>query len=141
MAGYSGKSLTQKLGIKPGFAVAAIDPPANYRELLRPLPEGVRFCVASEKPHVIHYFCTERERLAKELPRLRKTMREDAMLWVSWPKKSSLLPTTVTEDVVREFALPLGLVDNKICAVDETWSAVRRVVRLVNRRPGAARPP
>jgi len=141
MAGYSGKSLTQKLGINPGFAVAAIDPPANYRELLRPLPEGVRFCAASERPHVIHYFCTERERLAKELPRLRQTMREDAMLWVSWPKKSSLLPTTVTEDVVREFALPLGLVDNKICAVDETWSAVRLVVRLVNRRAGAARPP
>jgi hypothetical protein len=138
MAGYSGKSLTQKLGIKPGFAVAAIDAAANYREVLRPLPEDVRFCAASEKPRVIHYFCTERERLAKELPKLCKSMRHDAMLWISWPKKSSLLSTTVTEDVVREFALPLGLVDNKICAVDETWSAVRLVVRLVNRRAGDA---
>ena len=121
--------------------MAAIEPPADYRELLQPLPEGVRFCAPSDKPHLIHYFCTERVRLGRELPRLRKTMREDAMLWVSWPKKSSLLPTTVTEDVVREVALPLGLVDNKICAVDETWSAVRLVVRLVNRRAGAAPPP
>jgi hypothetical protein len=141
MAGYSGKSLTQKLGIKPGFAVAAIDAPANCRELLRPLPEDVRFCAPSEQPRVIHYFCTEREHLAKELPRLRKSMRDDAMLWISWPKKSSPLSTTVTEDVVREFAQPLGLVDNKICAVDATRSAVRLVVRLVNRRAGAGPPP
>jgi hypothetical protein len=109
--------------------------------LLRPLPEDVRFCATSEKPEVIHYFCTERKRLAKELPRLRRTMRDDAMLWVSWPKKGARVPTTVTEDVVREFALPLGLVDNKICTVDKTWSAVRLVVRLVNRKAAAARSP
>lgn len=141
MAGYSGKSLPQKLGIKPGFALAAINPPAGYGELLGPLPEGVRFRAIREKPQLIHYFCTEQKRLAKDLPQLRRTMRDDAMLWVSWPKRSARLPTTVTEDVVREIALPLGLVDNKICAVDETWSAVRLVVRLVNRRPAANRLP
>ena len=141
MAGYSGKSLAHKLGIKPGFVVAPIAPPANYRELLQPLPQGVRFCAASEKPQLIHYFCTKRERLTRDLPKLRKTMRDDAMLWISWPKKSALVPTTVTENVVREVALPLGLVDNKICAVDETWSAVRLVVRLIHRKPAKVTPP
>jgi len=72
------------------------------------------------KPQLIHYFCTERAGLAKDLPVLRRKMRDDAMLWVSWPKKSAGLPTTVTEDVIRELALPLGLVDTKVCAVDET---------------------
>lgn len=135
MAGYSGKPLAQKLGIKAGSRLALIDPPPNYKELLAPLPEGVRFCTVATKPDLIHYFCAERVRLARKLPALRKEMRDDAALWVSWPKESAGRPTTVTENVVREMALPLGLVDNKICAVDETWSAVRLVVRLVNRIP------
>ena len=134
MAGYSGKPLAQKLGVVAGSTVAAIGTPANYRELLGPLPNGVRFCAVNAKPQLIHYFCTERVRLAKDLPTLRRKMRDDAMLWVSWPKKSAGLPTTVTEDVVRELALPLGLVDTKVCAVDETWSALRLVVRLMNRK-------
>ena len=124
---YSGKPLAQKLGIKAGFAVAAIGAPQNYRELLDPLPDLVRFCTVEAKPQLIHYFCMERARLAKDLPAMRKQMRDDAMLWISWPKKSAALPTTVTEHLVREYALPLGLVDNKVCAVDETWSAVRLV--------------
>ena len=135
MAGYSGKPLAQKLGIKPGSTLAAIDPPANYAELLEPLPEAVRFCTVPDKPDVIHFFCMERSRLTKELPAFRKKMRDDAALWISWPKKSAALVTTVTADVVREVALPLGLVDNKICALDETWSAVRLVVRLIHRAP------
>ena len=134
MAGYSGKPLAQKLGIVTGSAVAAIGAPANYRKLLGPLPDGVRFCAVNAKPQLIHYFCTERVRLAKDLPLLRRKMRDDTMLWVSWPKKSAGLPTTMTEDVIRELALPLGLVDTKVCAVDETWSALRLVVRLVNRK-------
>jgi len=134
MAGYSGKPLAQKLGIVAGSAVAAIEAPANYRQLLKPLPNGVRFCAVNAKPQLIHYFCTERVRLAKDLPALRRKMRDEAMLWISWPKKNAGLATTVTEDVVRELALPLGLVDTKVCAVDETWSALRLVVRLVNRK-------
>ena len=133
-AGYSGKPLSQKLGIKPQSAVAAIGAPRNYRALLAPLPEGVRFRGVEAKPQLIHYFCTERARFAKDLPVLRKEMRDDAMLWISWPKKSAGVPTTITEDVVREFALPLGLVDTKVCAVDETWSALRLVVRVANRK-------
>ena len=134
MAGYSGKPLGQKLGIKTGFAVAPIGAPRHYRALLGPLPEGVRICTVEAKPQLIHYFCKERARFAKDLPVLRKKMRDDAMLWISWPKKSAGLPTTMTENVVREVALPLGLVDTKVCAVDETWSALRLVVRLANRK-------
>ena len=134
MAGYSGKPLAQKLGIKSGFAVAPIGAPRHYRALLRPLPVGVRFCTVEKEPDLIHYFCTDRARFAKDLSGLRKKMRDDAMLWVSWPKKSAGVPTTVTENVVRELALPLGLVDTKVCAVDETWSALRLVVRLANRK-------
>jgi hypothetical protein len=134
MAGYSGKPLSQKLGVVAGSTVAAIGTPANYQELLRPLPNGVRFCAVNAKPRLIHYFCTERVRLAKDLPTLRRKMLDNTMLWVSWPKKSAGLPTTVTEDVVRELALLLGLVDTKVCAVDETWSALRLVVRLMNRK-------
>jgi len=134
MAGYSDKGLAQKLGIVRGSEVAAIGAPTNYRKLLRPLPNGVRFCAVNAKPRLIHYFCTERVRLAKDLPVLRRQMRDDAMLWVSWPKKSAGVPTTVTEDVVRQCALSLGLVDTKVCAVDDTWSALRPVVRLVKRK-------
>ena len=134
MAGYSGKTLAQKLGIKARFAVAPIGAPRNYRALLGPLPEGVRFCTVETEPQLIHYFCKERALLAKDLPVLRRKMRDDAMLWVSWPKKSAGVPTTVTDGVVRELALSLGLVDTKVCAVDETWSALRLVVRLVNRK-------
>ncbi len=133
-AGYSGTPLAQKLGIKSGFAVAAINAPRNYRRLLAPLPPKVRFCSVQATPEVIHYFCTERARLTKDLPVLRGQMGETAALWISWPKKSSGLATTVTEDVLREIALPLGLVENKVCAVDETWSALRFVVRLANRK-------
>ncbi len=134
MAGYSGKPLAEKLGIKPGCTVAPINPPPHYRELLAPLPNDVRFGAPDDQPDVIHYFGTERTRLTKDLPRLHRQMRDNAALWISWPKKAAGLATTVNEDVVRELALPLGLVDNKICAVDETWSAVRLVVRLVNRK-------
>jgi hypothetical protein len=141
MAGYSGKPLAQKLGIVAGSAVAAIRAPENYRELLGPLPNGVRFCAVNAKPQLIHYFCTERARLAKDLAVLRKKMRDDAMLWISWPKKSAGVPTSVTEDVVRECALPLGLVDTKVCAVNETWSGLRLVVRLVNRKLTARQRP
>lgn len=141
MAGYSGKPLAQKLGIKAGFAVALIDAPRNYRTLLGPLPDGVRFSKVEAEPQLIHYFCRERAHLAKDLPVLRRKMRDDAMLWISWPKKSAGVATTVTEDVVRELALPLGLVDTKVCAVDETWSALRLVVRLVYRKLTARQRP
>ena len=130
MVGYSGRTLVEKLGIKPGYRVLAINAPAHYRDILRPLPHGVSFLSRPAK-HVdlIHMFVSRRSEIAKELPRQRRIMPDSGVLWVSWPKKASGLSTDVTEDVVREVALPLGLVDTKVCAVDDVWSGLKLMVR------------
>jgi len=149
MAGYSGTPLAKKLGIKPGHAVHAIDAPAGYRALLAPLPDGVTFVSRlSDSVDVVHVFVTKASTLAGALPRIRKEMRPDASLWVSWPKKaatrsrrsSDRLETDVTEDVVRAVALPTGLVDVKVCAVDDVWSGLKLMVRKALRETTTARP-
>ena len=135
MAGYSGTPLPQKLGIKPGTIVVAIDPPENYRKLLAPIPSGVNFAtrpVGNTK--FIHLFVKERRILQTQLQSLRQKVADDAAVWVSWPKKSSGVPTDVTEDVIRAVALPLGFVDIKVCAVDDTWSALKLMIRRENRK-------
>ncbi len=134
MAGYSGRPLAQKLGIKPGQKVATIGAPSGYRKLLAPLPKGVSFTteVAAEAPF-IHLFVKERTALARELKRMRRVLADAGVLWVSWPKKSSGVATDITEDVIRELCLPLGLVDVKVCAVDETWSGLKLMIRQENR--------
>ena len=135
MAGYSGTPLTQKLGIKPSTIVVAIDAPENYRKLLAPIPSGVNFAtrpVGNSK--FIHLFAKERRVLAEHLQQLRRKIADDAVLWVSWPKKSSGVPTDITEDVIRSVALPLGFVDIKVCAVDETWSGLKLMIRRENRK-------
>jgi hypothetical protein len=135
MAGYSGTPLAQKLGIKPGQEVLTINAPAAYSKLLAPLPEGVSFTrKAAAGAGFVHLFISERKGLEKELDRLRKLIADTGVLWVSWPKKSSGVATDVTEDVIREVALPLGFVDVKVCAVDETWSGLKLMVRRENRR-------
>ena len=135
MAGYSGTPLPQKLGIKPGLVVLAINPPDKYRRLLDPIPEGVTF---SERLNVgigfAHLFVRKYSELAKRLPVLRAKIADTGTLWISWPKKSAGVPTDVTEDVIRTLALPLGFVDVKVCAVDETWSGLKLMVRRENRR-------
>jgi hypothetical protein len=134
MAGYSGTPLPQKLGIKEGMIVVAIDAPENYRKLLAPIPSGVNFAtrpVGNSK--FVHLFVTRRSDLANRLSILRKKIAEDAAVWVSWPKKSSGVATDVTEDVIRAVALPLGFVDIKVCAVDETWSGLKLMIRRENR--------
>lgn len=129
-SGYSGTPLAKKLGIKEGSTVYAIDAPANYQELLAPLPEGVQFVTKlTASTEVIHLFVDKKQTLQKTLKSLRDKMPVDAMIWVSWPKKASKVPTDVTEDVIREVALPLGLVDIKVCAVSEVWSGLKLVVR------------
>ena len=135
MAGYSGTPLAQKLGIKAGERVVALGVPPGYRKLLSPLPKGVSFTkkIAADATF-IHLFVSERTTLEKELKRLRKLVADTGTLWVSWPKKSSGVATDVTEDVIREVALPLGFVDVKVCAVDETWSGLKLMVRRENRR-------
>ena len=134
MAGYSGTPLAQKLGIKPGHKIATIDAPAGYRKLLAPLPKGVAFTteIAADAPFV-HLFATKRQTLEKELKRLRRLLADTGVLWVSWPKKSSGVTTDITEDVIREVCLPLGFVDVKVCAVNETWSGLKLMIRRENR--------
>lgn len=129
-AGYSGTPLAKKLGIKASSRLMLLDAPEEYAALLDPLPDGVVFeKSASSRVDIAHIFVTRKEQLAVRLSALRKKLRPDAALWVSWPKKASKVPTTVTEDVIREVALPLGFVDIKVCAVSEVWSGLKLVVR------------
>jgi hypothetical protein len=135
MAGYSGTPLSQKLGIKPGMIVVAIDPPDHYRKLLDPIPSGVNLAtrpIGNSK--FIHLFVTRRSELSKQLLILRRKIAEAGVIWVSWPKKSSEMASDVTEDVIRAVALPLGFVDIKVCAVDETWSGLKLMIRKENRK-------
>ena len=130
MAGYSATPLSRKLGIKPGHSVHAIAAPRGYRAMLDPLPHGVTFTPRfSSAVDVVHVFATDQSALASLIPRIRKEMKPDAAVWVSWPKKASKVRTDVTEDVVRAIALPTGLVDVKVCAVDDVWSGLKLVIR------------
>jgi hypothetical protein len=128
--GYSGTPLVKKLGIKASCRLAVIDEPADYERLLAPLPAGVEIAgKAGPDVDAVHLFVTEKQKLAKQLAALRKKLAPEAAVWVSWPKKASKVPTTVTEDVIREVALPLGFVDIKVCAVTDVWSGLKLVVR------------
>ena len=130
MAGYSGTPLSKKLGIKSGHVVHAIAAPRGYRALLDPLPGEVTFTPRlSPGVDIVHVFVTELSALGSLIPRLRKVMKPDAAIWVSWPKKASKVKTDVTEDAVRAVALPTGLVDVKVCAVDDVWSGLKLVMR------------
>jgi hypothetical protein len=131
-AGYSGTPLPRKLGVKPGHRVALLGAPDGFE--LGELPDGVQLKRrAGGKADVILAFHTRRAELERRLPALRALMEPAAGLWIAWPKRASKLDTDITEDVVREIALPTGLVDNKVCAIDETWSGLRLVIRLEHR--------
>ena len=128
--GYSGRSLSDKLGMKPGSRVVALNAPPEYRSFLEPLPPGIVFGkMPGRTTDLVHLFVFERAALASTLAVLRRKLRPEAPVWVSWPKKSSKVPTTITEDVIREVALPMGFVDIKVCAVSEVWSGLKLVVR------------
>jgi hypothetical protein len=130
MAGYSGTPLAAKLGIKPGFTVFTYGAPENYASLLAPLPDDVLFVKRLTKSvDLIHLFTKSAAELDTRLRSWREAMKRDGTVWISWPKKASNVPTDITEDVIREVALPLGFVDIKVCAVDETWSGLKLVVR------------
>ena len=135
MAGYSGTPLAKKLGIKPGTRLLAVNAPADYAALLDPLPENVALLrTGSDELDVVHLFTKTRSELIKLIDRYMTKIKQEGAIWVSWPKKASGIPTEVNEDTVREVALPLGLVDIKVCAVDETWSGLKLVIRKENRR-------
>jgi hypothetical protein len=135
MAGYSGTPLAQKLGIKPGSALFVVAAPGHYDELLAPLPEGVKRVRKIDAADVAHFFETSRARMEKDLRAAVPKLQPDAAIWISWPKKAAKVATDITEDTVREVALPLGLVDIKVCAVDEIWSGLKLVIRKELRKP------
>jgi hypothetical protein len=134
VAGYSGTPLAKKLGIRAGARLFLHAPPGNYTQLVAPLPEGVQTVPRMDaNTDLAHLFASRRAVLRRALARLRHAMRDDAVIWVSWPKRASGVATDITEDVVRELALPLRLVDIKVCAVDDTWSGLKLVVRKAAR--------
>ena len=133
--GYSGKALGQKLGIKSWTRVKTRNAPANYQQLLGPLPPDVQLSPRLRRPvDLVHIFSIARAHLVAELRRALDEIEQEGAIWVSWPKKASGVRTDITEDVIREVAFPLGLVDVKVCAVDETWSGLKLVIRKANRR-------
>jgi hypothetical protein len=134
-AGYSGTPLVKELGYKSGQRAHLDGAPADYTDLLGPTPEGVEFLARPTAPlDLVHLFTTSAAELRAKLTRYRKLVADGGAVWVSWPKKAAKVPTDVTEDVVREVALPLGFVDVKVCAVDATWSGLKLVVRKELRR-------
>jgi hypothetical protein len=130
MAGYSGTPLAKKLGINAGSNVFADGAPSDYATLLAPLPDGVTFVKKlTTSVDVVHLFTKSASELHSRLRRWRGTIRSDAAIWISWPKKASKVATDITEDVIREVALPMGFVDVKVCAIDDTWSGLKLVIR------------
>ena len=134
MAGYSGTLLPRKLGLKPRAAARVIASPMDYAELLGAIPDGVTFD-ADGALDFVHLFVTERAELQEQLEQLKDEIKPNGMIWVSWPKKSARIPTDITEDVIREVALPMGLVDVKVAAITDIWSGLRLVIRKENRKP------
>ncbi len=134
MAGYSGTPLAKKLGIKPGSRVLVRGAPADYDALLAPLPEGATVSSRLRPPvDIIHLFTKSRSDLESFLERAPQRIHPDGALWISWPKKASGVPTDVAEDTIRSLALPKNLVDIKVCAVDDTWSGLKLVIRKSHR--------
>ena len=133
-AGYSGTPLSKKLGIKEGFTVYAVNSPENYAVLLDPLPPNVNVTeIAARNVALIHIFTNNIAELQQELSKCRHLIKQDGSIWVSWYKKAAKLATEVTEDTIRDTCFPLGLVDIKVCAVDEKWSGLKLVIRKENR--------
>jgi hypothetical protein len=133
-AGYSNRALSDKLGIKPGTRIVALNAPAAYPSLLGTLPAGAT--LHSRLPSssgFIHRFARRRDELTADFPRLARALADDGTLWISWPKQASGVATDLSEDVVREIGLAEGLVDVKVCAVDEVWSGLKFVRRVENR--------
>jgi hypothetical protein len=136
MAGYSGKPLTQKLGIKPGFCIFVSGAPVPYADIVGALPDGATLVARLKAPlDMVHLFATRSDELATALKRFRAAIVPHGMVWVSWPKKASGVVTDLSDVVVRDIALPLGLVDVKVCAVDATWSGLKFVIPKDQRKP------
>ena len=132
MAGYSGTPLVKKLGIQAGARMAVLNAPRGFAQELGKLPAGVKKSAGGVLDFAL-LFAKDSAEMKKHLPALARHLEPSGMLWVSWPKKASGVPTDLSENLVRDFALPIGLVDVKVCAVNETWSGLKLVVRKENR--------
>jgi hypothetical protein len=135
MAGYSGTPLVKKLGIKPGLVLHVQGQPEKYFDWLSPLPEDVdiREKLTGDLDF-IHLFTKDRKQFEQIFVKASKHLKKDGMMWISWPKKSSKVPTDLDENIIREYGLEHGLVDVKVCAVDEVWSGLKFVFRLKDRK-------
>lgn len=136
MTGYSGTPLAKKLGIKSAFRIKLINAPKHYLQLFTDLPAELYF-EDDEKPgkDLIHFFTIQRDELSVILPLLKTQIKPNGIIWISWPKKASKMSTDITEDIIRELAIKNGLVDIKVCAVDETWSGLKLVIPVKDRKP------
>ena len=135
MAGTSGKPISQKLGLKLGFRIFVDGAPADYRELVGEWPDGAKLVARAKAPlDMVHLFATQAKGLATKLSRYRDAIAPGGMIWVSWPKQASRVQTDLSDVVMRDIALPLGLVDIKVCAIDETWSGLKFVIPVAKRR-------
>ncbi|GIK66073.1 MAG: DUF3052 domain-containing protein [Chloroflexota bacterium] len=137
MAGYSKKSLVEKLGIKLGAKIAILNAPANYDVTLGPLPDGVErseSIQAGADLDFIQFFTTSRAEFLAQFDTLKAAIKQNGMVWVSWPKKAAKMPTDLDENIVRDIALENGLVDVKVAAIDEVWSGLKLVYRVKDRK-------
>jgi hypothetical protein len=132
--GYSGTPLAKKLGIKSGFHIRLINAPEHYLRLFTDLPTELYFeNDPNAKVDLIHFFTKSKDEYTQLLPGLKERIRPNGIIWVSWPKKESKVPTDITEDIIRNFAIQTGLVDIKVCAVDEVWSGLKLVIPVKDR--------
>lgn len=130
MAGYSATPLVKKLGIREGSKLFLVDAPKNYLKLVAPLPPRVKVITRlAAETDMAHIFSTTKSHLSKTLHTVLPKLKQDGTIWVSWPKKSAKVPSDIVEDSIRQVALPMGLVDIKVCAVDEVWSGLKLVIR------------
>jgi hypothetical protein len=134
-SGYSGTPLAKKLGIKEGYKIRIVNQPAYYFELFTGIPENITILTDKKiKKNLIHYFTKSAKNFHKDIISLRNEIEPDGMIWISWPKKASKVKTDITEDIIRDLALANGLVDIKVCAVDEIWSGLKFVIPVKDRK-------
>lgn len=134
MSGYSGTPLAKKLGIREGSKISLFNQPDYYFSLFTDFPTDVTILKNHSRADLIHYFTKQKKQLIKDISKLKSSIEQNGMIWISWPKKSSKIETDITEDLVRNLALENGLVDIKVCAVDEIWSGLKLVIPVKNRK-------
>jgi hypothetical protein len=133
--GYSGTALEKKLGIKNNFKIKLVNQPENYFDLFENLPADIKILKDQKtKKDFIHYFSKSADQLKRDITLLRNQIEPNGMIWISWPKKSAKIETDLDENIIRNIALDNGLVDVKVCSVDEIWSGLKLVIRLKDRK-------